>query len=266
MKPWRTLEEVKTTDGVLALRQRDERDFLLTIDGRVLMSTAFRRSEEALAKLAFERIPGRPKARVLTAGLGLGFTLRAILEAAPKTAHVEVAELHEIVVRWCKGPLATVNGNVVADPRVEARIGDVMGFVRKAARDPALRYDAIVLDLMEGPSPSRARVVGRFYGPTALAEVRNALAPGGVYTVWGESDDLGFVDLLHRGGFDARRVSVSQGGPRHVVYVAVPTDDTRGPGATFRRGGDLEHGGSPADRARPDREASASLPNKRRRP
>lgn len=224
MLAWRTIEEVKTPDGVLALRQRGERDFLLTIDGRVLMSTQFHRSEDALARLALERLAGRPRPRVLTAGLGLGITLRALLDGLGRDARVEVAELHEPIVRWCRGPLAAVNGGAANDPRVRIEVGDVMDVVREA-RAP---FDAIVLDLMEGPSHGRAHATAHLYGPRALAAVHRALAPGGVYAVWGEDDAPAFLDALLRSGFDARRVICGGGGPRHVVYVAQPSRSARG--------------------------------------
>ena len=265
MQPWKSLEEVKTKDGVLSLRQRGERDFLLTIDGRVLMSSMLHRSEDSLARLAFERIPDLPKPRVLTAGLGLGFTLRALLDVLPRTARIEVAELHESIVRWCGGPLAPINGNASHDARVKVVMGDVMKSVHAAAKTPSLRYDAIVLDLMEGPSKGRAYATGNLYGPRALEAVRRALTPGGVYAVWGEEDDSSFVDKLLHGGFDARRVVVGKGGPRHVVYVAQPARPLRGADpSAVPRGRPLEHGGDPPEQesALPSRPKRAPRPTK----
>ena len=241
MQPWRTLEEVDTPDGKLALRQRGERDFLLTIAGRVLMSSMLHRSEDALSKLAIERIEDRPRPRVLTAGLGLGFTLRALLDVVGRGAQVEVGELHEPIVRWCRGPLASVNGNAASDPRVRVILGDVMDRVREAAHDASRRYDAIVVDLMEGPSRGRARVNGQLYGSKALASVRAALSPGGVYAVWGEEPDPSFVELLQRSGFDARKVVVGSG-PKHVVYVAQPAVARGRSSDVVPRGGELAHG------------------------
>lgn|GEM_PF-1855965 len=263
MQPWKSLEEVKTRDGNLALRQRGERDFLLTIDGRVLMSSMLHRSEDSLARLAFERIPDLPKPRVLTAGLGLGFTLRALLDVLPRAARIEVAELHEAVARWCGGPLAAINGNASHDARVKVVMGDVMKPVHAASKSPSLRYDAIVLDLMEGPSKGRAYATGNLYGPRALEAVRRALAPGGVYAVWGEEDDASFLDKLLHGGFDARRVIVGKGGPRHVVYIAQPARPLRGadPNAV-PRGRPLEHGGEAPEQesALPSRPKRAPRP------
>lgn len=246
MQPWRNLDEETTKDGKLVLRQRGERDFLLTIDGRVLMSSMLHRSEDSLAKLAFERIENVPKPRVLTAGLGLGFTLRALLDVLPKDARVDVAELHACIVRWCEGPLAPIHQHATVDPRVSVKLGDVMDAVRVAALDERRRYDAIVLDLMEGPSPGRAYANGLLYGPRALEVVRQALAPGGVYAVWGEEADPTFVEKLMRAGFDARRVIVGKGGPRHVVYIAMAAKAPRGHHGVVR-GGELPRGGEGAE-------------------
>jgi spermidine synthase len=241
VKPWQTLETVATPDGELALRQRGDRDFLLTIAGRVLMSSMLHRSEDALSKLAIERIADRARPRVLTAGLGLGFTLRALLDVVGRGAQIEVGELHEPIVRWCRGPLASINGHASSDARVRVVLGDVMDRVREAAHDASRRYDAIVLDLMEGPSRGRSRVNGHLYGSKALASVRAALTPGGVYAVWGEEPDPSFVELLQRSGFDARKVVVGSG-PKHVVYVAQPASVRGRSNDVVPRGGELPHG------------------------
>lgn len=243
MQPWKTLDSHPTRDGTLILRQRGERDFLLSIDGRVLMSSMLHRSEDALAKLAVERLT-KPGPRVLTAGLGLGFTVRALLDALDRRASVQVCELYEPIIDWCAGPLGAVNGAVLDDPRLSVTIGDVMHTVRGAA-ESGRGFDAIVLDLMEGPSASRGQATAHLYGPRALEMVRAALAPGGIYAVWGEEDHPGFPDKLRRCGFDARRVIVGKGGPKHVVYIAQPS---RGP-----RGGELAHGGAVSEGATPDR-------------
>lgn len=138
------------------------------------------------------------------------------------------------------------------------KLGDVMNSVRAAALDDRLAYDAIVLDLMEGPSQSRAYANGLIYGPRALESVKKALAPGGVYAVWGEEDDPTFLDKLMHAGFDARRVIVGKGGPRHVVYIAMPATAAR----SYRgvvRGGVLGHGGPDApveEEASPRRKGS----------
>jgi spermidine synthase len=258
VKPWKNLDEEATADGTLVLRQRGERDFLLTVAGRVLMSSMLHRSEDMLAKLAVERLAESQAPRVLTAGLGLGFTLRALLEVLPARADVEVAELHACVVRWCRGPLAVINGGAADDRRVRVVLGDVMASISSGRR-----YDAIVLDLMEGPSRDRTAALARLYGPRALSRVREALSPGGVYAVWGEQDDPSFLDALMRAGFDARRVIVGKGGPRHVVYIAQPAVQR---GGRIPRGRELAHGGDAAggrDRSTARAETPARRPARR---
>src|SRR5690349_7353098 len=112
------VEKVDTPDGPLELRKSGERHFMITIAGRVLMTSQLTRSETALAQLACLPIRDRAAPRVLIGGLGLGFTLRAALDTLPKKARVEVAELNPSVERWCRGPLAVLTQGAVSDPRV----------------------------------------------------------------------------------------------------------------------------------------------------
>ncbi|HEX2685118.1 MAG TPA: hypothetical protein VHN14_00795, partial [Kofleriaceae bacterium] len=143
MTPWKTLATVATAEGALELRQRGAREFLIVIDGRVLMTSRDRRSEQALATLACQAIAAdRP--RVLIGGLGMAYTLRAALDVLPATAEVVVAELTSAVGDWCRGPLAELTGAAVLDPRVQVVIDDV---ARVIAGTPRGHYDAILLDL-----------------------------------------------------------------------------------------------------------------------
>jgi glycine/D-amino acid oxidase-like deaminating enzyme len=151
---------VTTAEGPLELRRRG-RDFLITIAGRVLMTSAARRSEEDLARIALE---GRPDARVLIGGLGMGFTLRAALDALSPAGRVVVAELTPEVAAWCRGPMAGLTDDALADPRVEVRIGDVA----REIRGVTARYDAILLDLYEGPNAATQYANDPFYGGVGL--------------------------------------------------------------------------------------------------
>lgn len=217
MRSWETLDSADSPDGRLELRRRGESDFLITVAGRVLMNSAARRSEEALAREVCARLPGRQAPRVLVGGLGMGLTLRAALDALPGDARVVVAELNPIVVDWCRGPLGAVNARAVEDPRVEIVIEDVAELIR-AAR--AQRFDAIAIDLYEGPSGSRGGDEP-FYGRRALAETRAALVSGGVFGVWAERPDPGFEKRLRAAGFAFESSRPGRGGLRHVVYIAV---------------------------------------------
>jgi spermidine synthase len=208
---------------VLELRRRGDRDFLITLDGRVLMTSAAHRSEAALAELACAGLGRRRSPRVLIGGLGMGFTLRAALEVLPARARVVVAELHPVVVEWCRGPLAPLTGDALSDPRVTVEIRDVARVIEAA---PAGSTHAILLDLFVGPR--RPRRDDPHFGEGALARAGAALAPGGVFAVWSEQTDPAFQRRLEAAGFEVERRRPGRGGLRHAVYLAVRAPDTRG--------------------------------------
>jgi len=219
-RAWETLDAAPTPDGLLELRRRGERDFLITIGGRVLMNSAANRSEVALGRLACAAVAERPAPRVLIGGLGMGCTLRACLDALPARAQVVVAELHEVVARWCsEGPLAELTGAAARDPRVQVRIGDVADAIRGAARPGGERFDAVLLDLYEGPRPL-CPPAHPHYGREALARTRAALRDGGVLAVWLEEPTPGFEKSLERAGFRVRSERAGAGGRRHAVVLA----------------------------------------------
>lgn len=232
-RPFTLVDRVETPEGPLELRQRGERDFMITVKGRVLMSSLIHRSELAVAELACARIRQRPAPRVLIGGLGLGYTLRAALDALPKRAQVRVAELNQAVGRWCQGPLAALTGNAAQDARVRVVIEDVCAAVRQAAAPGAQRYDAIIVDLYEGPKDLRPGQRDPLYGMDSLHHTQAALAPGGVYAVWAEDPNQAFEQRLRAVGFAVEYQRVQGGGPRHAVYVATkgapkPTRSQRG--------------------------------------
>jgi spermidine synthase len=215
MLPWKTLETVATAEGALELRQRGDGGFLIVIAGRVLMTSNDRRSEQALATLACRALAA-PRPRVLIGGLGMGYTVRAALDALPAAAEVVVAELTPEIEAWCRGPLAPLTGAALDDPRVRVVIGDV---ARTIAGAPRGHYHAILLDLYEGPHAATQRADDPFYGKAALAASRAALAAGGVLAVWSEDPDDAFAGRLQAAGFEveARRLGKPR---RHVVYLA----------------------------------------------
>lgn len=216
-RPWVTLDRQAVDDGVLELRRRGEGDFLICVDGRVLMNSRASRSEEALGRLACVGLG--PRARVLVGGLGMGFTLRAVLDALPADAEVVVAELHAVVADWCRGPLGAASGGAVDDPRVRVSIGDVADRIRECAETGGA-YDAIVLDLFEGPHAGTREADDPLYGHAAIDRAWRALAPGGVLGVWAEAQDAGFEARLRRRGFEVASHRPGRGGLRHWVVLA----------------------------------------------
>jgi spermidine synthase len=219
-RPWETLATVPTPEGPLALRRRGEKDFLITINGRVLMSSAAHRSEDALAKLACAGLRDRRRARVLVSGLGMGFTLRAAVDELAEDAEVTVAELNRIVVEWCKGPLGPLVDNVVHDPRVTVEIVDVSAHIADVARrGDVRRFDAIVLDMYEGPHHD-VHPNDPLYGPSAVRRVKKALTPDGVFAVWCEGPSAGFEGSLRAAGFKYRLQRAGRGARIHYVYLA----------------------------------------------
>ena len=182
----------------------------------MLITSVAHRSERALAQLACARIAGRARAHVLIAGLGMGYTLRATLDELPTTARVTVVELHPVAVDWCRGPLAALTGDALADRRVKVVVGDVARVIGAAA---AGAYDAIVLDLNEGPHQATNRASHPVYGRAALERARKPLRPGGVLAIWSEEPDRPFEARMGAAGFDVRRHVSGRGGRVHTIYV-----------------------------------------------
>ena len=150
----------------------------------------------------------------------MGCTLRAALDSLPAAAQILVVELNEVVLRWCRGPLAALTDHAADDERVEVRIGDVADAIAEAARPAATPIDAILLDLYEGPHPASQAGDHPHYGEPALARMRLALGANGILAIWSENPDPAFERQLERAGFSVRRQRPGRGGLRHAVYVA----------------------------------------------
>jgi spermidine synthase len=227
-KPWRIVDSVDTDEGLLDLRQRGETDFLITIEGRVLMNSSANMSEIVLAQLACESLKKKKNPRVLVGGLGMGFTLKAAIDNLPADAEVVVAELNPIMVKWCRGPIAHLSGGAVDDPRVKIVIDDVASLIRYAAnKGKGNRFDAIILDLYEGPhegAPGRGKYL---YGDMALELSSSALKAGGVFAVWSEDPDKAFEKRLKAARFSVNRQRPGRGGRRHVVYISRKTSGSQ---------------------------------------
>ncbi len=219
-QPWKTIETIETVDGPLELRRRGERDFLIMINNRVLMNSATNRSEIVLGELAAKKVAMRQKPRVLVGGLGMGLTLKAVLDALPAQAEVIVAEFNPVVVRWCRDPLAELTLRAVEDPRVTVIVDDVAYLIKQAAEEKTGSFDAIIIDLYEGPHAKTDATNDPFYGSRALKTTADALTKNGVFAIWGENPDEAFEKRLTAAGFTTDRQRPGRGGLRHVVYVA----------------------------------------------
>jgi spermidine synthase len=223
MTPWKTLATVATAEGPLQLRQRGAREFLIVIGGRVLMTSNDRRSEQGLATLACEGLK-RSRPRVLIGGLGMGYTVRAALDVLPGGAEVIVAELTPEVRDWCLGPLAPLTEDALRDPRVRVVIDDVARVIASAPRG---HYDAIVLDLYEGPHAATQRADDPLYGRAALERSRAALAAGGALAVWSEEPDETFARRFAAAGFEVARHRLGRT-RTHIVYLGRRRDAAAG--------------------------------------
>ena len=199
------------------MRQGDE--FIINMTDYVLMNSRWNLSEIALGRNACAALGLGRAPRVLVSGLGMGITLRAVLDGLPGGARVTVAELNPVVVEWCRGPLADLTDFAVADLRVDLQVIDVAKLIGAAARKGP-KFDAIVLDLYQGTHDANSEPDHPFYGRRALETTRLALDDAGVLAVWTEHPDRRFEDRLEVVGFSFERTRHGKGGPHHAVYVA----------------------------------------------
>jgi spermidine synthase len=201
MKPFQTLASVRTDDGAtLALLEHDGEHYL-KLNGRQLMSSYATASELALAQHSCARLANVAEPRVLIGGLGLGYTLQRVLELVGKKAVVHVAELIPEVVTWNRELLQGVNGKLLDDPRVEIFVADVYKLLLRSA---APRYDAILLDLDNGPVSMMQPQNARVYDRQGFARIARALLPEGCAAFWSANEDLPFVHRLSHAGFDVQ--------------------------------------------------------------
>jgi spermidine synthase len=219
---WVTLAAVAIPNngGTLTLAQRD-REFSIRLSGirGELMNSRVHGSEEALAELGCARLTSAAGARVLVGGMGMGFTLAAVLGMLPATAVVTVAELIPDVIEWNRGPLGECAGRPLEDPRTRVHIGDVAALVASERN----AYDAILLDVDNGPEGLTHDDNQWLYSIEGLKAMHRALGPEGMLAVWSAGPDPQFVTRLKKTGFHAavRTVRARPGkGSRHTIFLA----------------------------------------------
>lgn len=218
MKPIEVLARATTPDGEEMKLWRRDGVWSLDVGGAELMSSRAHGSERALATLACAPIADRKRPRVLIGGLGFGYTLRAALDALPAAAEVVVAELFDLVIDANRGEAGELAGRPLDDPRSRLVKEDVHDAL---ARGP---FDAILLDVDDGPEAFTLRRNRRLYSGTGLARIAESLAPGGILAVWSAGPDAAFLARLKQAGFQAR-VETARGldggrGNRHTIFLA----------------------------------------------
>ena len=223
MIPWKLIDTADVPGGgePLRLMQRGK-EFTIKLGQNELMSSRLYGSEEALATLSCARLKARPDPHLLIGGLGMGFTLRAALKVLGPQARITVAELVPAVIAWARGPMAELSGESLLDPRVDIREADVARLIAGGRGT----YDAILLDVDNGPQGLTRQSNDALYDSSGLRTAFAALRPGGVLAVWSSHPDDRFAPRLRKAGFDTEEIKIRAtgrsggGGARHVIWIA----------------------------------------------
>lgn len=220
MTPRELIDTAEVPGGEPLRLFRRGTDHMIVLDRNELMNSRMSGSEEALATYTIERLRGRKNPRLLIGGYGMGFTLRAAQGALGKDALFTVAELVPQIIEWAKGPMAELTGDCLEDPRLDLVIDDVGRVIRESPGG----YDAILLDVDNGPDGLTRPGNDGLYSPRGLAAAKVALRPGGILAVWSAAPDVKFTRKLSDAGFAVKEVGVraraSGKGPRHVIWFA----------------------------------------------
>lgn len=225
MIPWSLIDSAPIPGGGAVRLMRRGEEYSIKLGDNELMNSRLGGSEEQLAAISCAKLRGRRRIRLLIGGLGMGFTLRAALSALDGDAHIIVAELVPAIVAWAQGALAHVFGESMQDPRVSLHVGNVADLIGGARST----YDAILLDVDNGPDGLSSRTNDRLYSTVGLRAAHAALRAGGVFAVWSAQSDAAFSKRLNVAGFSAEEIRLRangrRGGSRHVVWIAVKRDD-----------------------------------------
>ncbi len=195
-------------------------DYMIVLDRNELMNSRMSGSEEALAEMSCDRLRDTKSPHILIGGYGMGFTLRAAQARLSADARLTVAELVPEIIEWARGPMAALTGDCLDDPRLTLEMDDVANVIADARQ----RFDAILLDVDNGPDGLVRAANNRLYSRDGLAAAKQALKTGGVLAIWSAAPDEAFARRLSNAGFTVDEVAVrarSNGkGPRHVIWFA----------------------------------------------
>jgi spermidine synthase len=221
MIPWQKLDTARIpgTDDELRLMRRGK-EFSIKLGSNELMNSRLSGSEEALATLAAKRMEKVANPHMLIGGLGMGFTLRAALAVLGSKSKIVVAELVPAVVAWARGPMAEIFGDSLNDPRVTIREGDVAEIIRSHRS----KFDAILLDVDNGPEGLTRKGNDALYSAAGLNAARTALRPGGVLAVWSSGPNPAFAKRLRSADFEVNEINIRATGKgrgvRHMIWMA----------------------------------------------
>jgi spermidine synthase len=220
VQPTELLAESSMPDGTNMKLTRRTNEYIILVNGKSLMSSRMHGSEEALATFACRKLRRTERPCVLVGGLGMGFTLRATLDLLPRDAKVVVAELVPAVVEWNRRTLGPLAGHPLKDRRVQMQVGDVAVTLRSALS----RFDAVLLDVDNGPAAFTTSENSGLYDDSGLAVIRTALKDDGLLAVWSCRDDRKFEQRLRYAGFTVEvehvRGRLKKGGPHHTIFLA----------------------------------------------
>jgi spermidine synthase len=228
MIPWLQIDVARVPGADVELRlMRRGAEFSMMLGANELMNSRLSGSEEALATLACRKIEAVKSPHLLIGGLGMGFTLRAALAVLGAEARITVAELVPAVIAWARGPMADLFGDSLSDPRTRVREADVVDVIRSHASS----FDAILLDVDNGPEGLIRKANDALYDLRGLKTIRRALRPRGVLAVWSSGPNPAFTKRLRDAGFDvdevALRATAKRSGARHVIWFATKSEGSR---------------------------------------
>lgn len=217
------LAAAQIADGELLELFTHAGHFMIVMGRNELMSSRMRFSEEQLAELTIDRL-GKANARILVGGYGMGFTYRAARGRLGEKAQIIIAEIAEAIIDWAKGPMAELTGDSLADPRLDLRICDVAALIDDANDSTSPKFDAILLDVDNGPDGIVREANNRLYSRTGLAKARDALMPGGILAVWSAASDPVFRKRLYDTGLTVTEWNVrsrpNNKGAHHIIWFA----------------------------------------------